>query len=158
MGSAGKNARRLAPIAAAAVLAWAAAELCQPASAQTCSRRDFEQVVDEAAAAIRDLNSKNRPAFQDKLRALKEKRGWSTEQFLAEGSSFVQDDRIGQFDQSSSDLLMRINNIGAEGSASAVPDCALLGEVNSAMKDLVAAQRAKWTYMFGKIEAALGGK
>lgn len=122
---------------------------------QSCSRRDFEQVVDDAAAALRDLNAKNRPTFQDKLRALKDKRGWSTEQFLVEATTYVQDEKIGEFDQTSAELLARINSMGAEGSASASPDCKLLSDVNTAMKELVAAQRAKWTYMFSKLETAL---
>lgn len=149
------SAWRLAPIAAAAVVA-ASTFVCDVTAAQGCSKRDFEQVVDDAAAALRDLNAKNRPAFQDRLRILKDKRGWSTEQFLAEASTFVQDDRIGEYDQASADLLARINSVGAEGSSAAMPDCALLGEVNTAMKDLVTAQRAKWNYMFNKLDAALG--
>lgn len=125
--------------------------------AQACSKSNFEQVVDEAAAALRDLNATNRPSFQDKLRNLKDKRGWSTEQFMTEATTFVQDDKITDYDQTSADLLARINSMGAEGSAAPSPDCALLAQVNAAMKDLVAAQREKWAYMFGKIDTALRG-
>lgn len=137
------------------MLAVAAEARWRPAEAQTCSKRDFEQIVDVAAAALRELNASNRPAFQDKLRLLKEKRGWSTEQFLVEASTFVQDDKIGEYDQASADLLSHINSAGAEGSAAATPDCKLLGELNAAMTSLVAAQRSKWVYMFSKLDAAL---
>lgn len=149
------SAWRLAPIAAIAMLAVVATAPWHGAATQGCSKRDFEQVVDDAAAALRDLNAKNRPAFQDKLRVLKDKRGWSTDQFLLEATTFVQDDKIGEYDQTSAELLSRINSMGAEGSAAAQPDCALLGEVNGAMKQLVDAQRAKWSYMFSKLDAAL---
>ncbi len=63
---------------------WLAAALLATATlvggarlAAACKRADFEAVVDEAAAVLRDLNLKNKPAFQDKLRQLKDKRGWS---------------------------------------------------------------------------------
>src|SRR5262249_2825321 len=39
-----------------------------PAAAGECARADFEAVVDDAAAALRDLNQKNKPDFQEKLR------------------------------------------------------------------------------------------
>ena len=51
-------------------------------------------VVDEAAAALRDLNAKNKPAFQEKLRQLKDKRAWSHDEFLKEAAPFVRDDKI----------------------------------------------------------------
>lgn len=147
----------MAPMLAAALLAAANVANVPLARAQACSKSDFEQVVDEAAAALRDLNASNRPTFQDKLRTLKDKRGWSTEQFMSEATTFVQDDKITDYDQASADLLARINSMGAEGSAAPSPDCTLLAQVNGVMKELVAAQRAKWAYMFGKIDTALRG-
>ena len=51
-----------------------------------CSKADFEAVVDEAAAALRSLNHQNTPQFQARLRQLRDKRGWSHEQFLLEAS------------------------------------------------------------------------
>jgi hypothetical protein len=135
------------------LLALAGAEAAaQPAG---CARQEFETVVDDAAAALRDLNQKNRPAFQDKLRMLKEQRGWSQEQFMAEASAYVQDDRIVEFDQTSGDLLAKLNSTGEAGAASAAPDCKLLLELRATMKALVETQTSKWVYMFGKIDAAL---
>jgi hypothetical protein len=67
-------------------LAGAPSLLAQPAA---CTKAEFEGVVDEAAAALRDLNNKNRPDFQEKLRTLKDKRGWSNDQFLKEAAPFV---------------------------------------------------------------------
>ena len=37
-----------------------------------------------------------------------------------------------------------------------MPDCKLLVEVRSNMAGLVDAQKAKWSYMFEKIDGALG--
>ena len=123
--------------------------------AQSCSRDEFETVVGEAATALRDLNLKNKPAYQGKLRQLKEKRGWSQETFLAEAAPLVQDEKIAAFDQRSSELLTRINTMGQEGTATAQPNCALLGELRRHMADLVTAQQEKWAYMFGRIDGEL---
>ncbi len=127
-----------------------------PAQAQTCTRADFEAVVDDAAGALRELNQTNKPTFQDKLRQLKDKRAWSHEQFLKEAAPYVQDDAIGDFDRRSADLLNRITSMGQEGSTAKAPDCALLFELRGHMKSLVDVQQAKWTYMFGKIDKELG--
>jgi hypothetical protein len=121
-----------------------------------CSKAEFETVVDDAAAALRDLNAKNKPAFQERLRQLKDKRGWSQDQFLKEAAPFVKDDRIEAFDQRSSELLSRISTMGQEGSAAKAPDCAMLSELRAHMNVLVETQTAKWTYMFAKLDGELG--
>lgn len=112
-------------------------------------------MVDDAAAALRDLNQKNRLAFQEKLRLLREQRGWSQDQFMAEASAYVQDDRIAEFDQTSAELLVKLNSAGEAGTNAATPDCNLLQELRATMKALVDTQTAKWVYMFQKIDAAL---
>ncbi len=120
-----------------------------------CSKADFEAVVDNAAAALRGLNMKNKPAFQEKLRALKQKRGWSHDAFLKEAAPFVRDERIAVFDQQSERLLSDISTLGQEGADAKTPDCALLLELRARMKVLVETQNAKWTYMFQKLDTAL---
>ncbi len=124
-------------------------------SAVECTRADFEAVVDEAAAALRDLNLKNRPVFQEKLRGLKDKRGWSHDKFLKQAVPFVKDDKIEVYDQSSAELLDAISRMGQEGAEAATPDCALLEDLRERMAQLVAIQTEKWTYMFAKLEAEL---
>jgi len=125
------------------------------AAAGECQRADFEAVVDDAAAALRDLNMKNKPDFQEKLRQLKDKRGWSHDQFLTEAAPFVRDDKIAVFDQQSDQLLNDISSLGQEGADAKTPDCALLHELRARMKVLVDTQTAKWAYMFEKLNAAL---
>ncbi|MBL8565739.1 MAG: hypothetical protein JNM89_08490 [Hyphomicrobiaceae bacterium] len=124
-------------------------------AAQACERADFEAVVDDAAAALRDLNLKNRPTFQDKLRSLKDKRAWSHDEFMKQAAPFVADEKIAEFDQASTDLLTEISTMGQEGADAATPDCALLAELRARMNKLVETQTSKWSYMFGKIDAEL---
>jgi len=120
-----------------------------------CARGDFEAVVDGAAAALRDLNAKNKPVFQQRLRELKDKRGWGHDEFLTNAAPYVRDDQIAVFDRTSQDLLVAISTLGQEGSEAATPDCTLLGELRDRMKKLVETQTSKWSYMFAKLEKAL---
>jgi hypothetical protein len=120
-----------------------------------CGKGDFEVVVEEAAGSLRDLNAKNKPTFQDKLRQLKDKRGWSHDQFMKEAAPFVRDEKIAVFDQSTDELLNAISTMGQEGASAKSPDCALLLELRARMKVLVETQSTKWAYMFGKIESEL---
>jgi hypothetical protein len=140
------------------VLLWAVAMLASAtaiARAQSCTRADFESVVAEAAEALRGLNQANRPGFQAKLRQLRAKRGWTHDQFLAEAAPIVQDKAIAAYDDQSAAFLARIERLGAEGTSAATPDCAHLAEVRASMRSLVDVQKAKWAYMFEKIEAEL---
>ncbi|MDX2307310.1 MAG: hypothetical protein NW216_03630 [Hyphomicrobium sp.] len=126
-----------------------------PSAGGTCAKTDFEVAVDGAAETLRELNQKNKPQFQDKLRHLKDKRGWSPDQFLKEAAPFAKDAEIDAFDKKTSDLLSLITAMGEEGSASASPDCTMLATLQGHMAALVETQNAKWAYMFQKIDAEL---
>ncbi len=121
----------------------------------TCAKEDFETVVEVASGSLRDLNNQNRPVFQEKLRALKEKRNWSHDDFIDKAKPFVKDDKTAIYDQTTDELLSAIASMGQEGAAAAAPDCALLLELRARMKMLVDTQSAKWSYMFEKLDAEL---
>lgn len=146
-----RRAGHLAGLAALTVMLAPVA----PAFAVTCARTDFEAVVDEAAAALRDLNQQNRPVFQERLRELKDKRGWSHDEFLAAAVPFVKDDKIEVYDETSNQLLDEIATMGQEGAEAATPDCARLEDLRERMARLVEAQTAKWNYMFAKLQDEL---
>jgi hypothetical protein len=126
-----------------------------PDGGVACTKTEFEDVVDGAAAALRDLNNKNRPEFQDRLRQLKEKRGWTNDQFLKEAAPYVKDDRIDVYDQTSNELLAKITEMGQGGADAKTPDCALLAQLQGHMQELVGTQIRKWTYMFAKLDKEL---
>ena len=124
-------------------------------AAESCTKAEFESVVEDAAGALRDLNLKNRPLFQEKLRMLKTKMGWSHDVFMKEAAPFVRDDTIAGYDQTTDDLLGSIAAMGAEGANAPAADCARLMELRGRMKVLVDTQIEKWNYMFHKIDAEL---
>ena len=47
------------------------------ARADVCERAAFEAVVEDASSALVTLTRTNTPTFQTKLRALKDKKGWT---------------------------------------------------------------------------------
>ena len=145
---------RAACCAAALLLALLGAAGVASPQTPACAKADFEAVVREAGAVLRDLNAKNTPLFQGKLRQLKDKRSWSNEEFLKEAAPFVRDETITDHDKKSEELVARITG-GGQVEAPGAPDCALLAELKAALKILVETQTAKWTHMFAKIEKEL---
>ena len=138
---------------AALLIAFSAARA--PLAQAPCSKTDFEAVVDEAAGALRGLAQQNTPPFQAKLRQLKAKRGWSDDQLLKEAEPLVRDEKIAGFDQKSEELLARITGAGQADTSGAAPDCTLLAGLRASMVALVETQKAKWAYMFDKIDKEL---
>jgi hypothetical protein len=141
-----------------ALLLLAAAGAGHRAGAQApgCAKSDFEGVVNEAGAVLRDLNRKNTPVFQAKLRTLKETRNWGNDEFLKQAEPFVRDERIVAYDQKSEELLVRITGGGQTGTAAKQADCDLLTELRAALGVLLETQKEKWAYMMAKIEQELG--
>jgi hypothetical protein len=125
------------------------------AQAQTCVRADFEGVVGTASATLRDMTAEKTPIFQEKLRQLKDKRGWTYEQFVVEAAPLVTDEQIAAFDTKSVDYLTRINAMGGEAASDAKPDCRLLDPLRANMAALVETQKEKWAYMFAKLDAEM---
>lgn len=125
------------------------------AVAEDCKRSDFEGVVEQAAFALHELNLKNKPVFQSKLAELKQKRGWSHDQFMAEAAPLVQDQQIADFDNRSSAMLDQIQSGGQEGAMARAPDCTLLKALQDTLKALVEVQQAKWAYMMQKVDSEL---
>jgi hypothetical protein len=151
----GRVRRREQGWIAMAALALMAAPWASALAQATCERMEFETVVTSAADALRSITQQNSPPFQAKLRALKDKRGWSHDQFMAEGTRFVRDDKITAFDEKSGDLLARINDAGGGNGAPSQGNCAQLADLKANMAALVEIQTAKWSYMFANIDAEL---
>ncbi|MCC7250676.1 hypothetical protein [Hyphomicrobium sp.] len=126
-----------------------------PPEPATCTKVEFESAVDHAAESLRDLNNKNRPEFQAKLRQLKEKRGWNDNQFLKEAAPFVKDNEITVYDTKTNELLASISSMGQEGASAAEPNCSMLAELRGLMQVLIDTQASKWSYMFKKLDTEL---
>jgi hypothetical protein len=120
-----------------------------------CAKEDFETVVEQASGSLRDLNSENRPLFQEKLRELKNKRHWNHDEFITNAKPYVKDEKTVVYDRTTDELLSAIASMGQEGATAETPDCSRIVELRARMKMLVDTQSAKWSYMFQKLDAEL---
>lgn len=146
---------RVACAVAAAVVVCGGGYARAGTAGVTCTKEDFEAVVEAASTNLRDLNSKNRPAFQEKLRELKSKRKWTYNEFMQKATPFVRDDKTAVYDKTSDELLSAISSMGQAGAQSGSADCAMMLELRARMKALADTQAAKWGYMFEKLDAEL---
>ena len=127
------------------------------AQTATCAKADFEAVVNDAGAALRDLTQQNLPVLQGKLRQLKEKRSWSNDEFPKQVESLVSDETVAGYNKKSEELVARITGGGGQGKASSAgPDCTLLTSLQGDLKLLVDTQKAKWTHVLTKVDQELG--
>jgi hypothetical protein len=152
------RARARAAVVALLVLVVPGTAVSQtaPPSGQ-CAKADFEAVVNDAGAALRDLTQQNLPVLQNKLRQLKDKRSWSTDEFPKQVEALVSDEAVAGYNKKSEELVSRITGGGAQGeTATKAPDCALLTSLLGDLKLLVDTQKAKWTHVLAKVEAELG--
>ncbi len=126
------------------------------ASAATCTAEDFAAAVDKSGAQLRAFNAEALPKLQDKLKQLKEKKGWDEEKSL----DSVRDDRTTKLDAEAEDLIVKIDMLGRPPEKG-TPDCSKLAELEAAGIELLAVMKAKSTYTLAKLEtqtAGAGGK
>src|SRR5205085_10784113 len=66
--------------------------------AATCTPEDFAAAVDRSGSALRGFNEEALPKLQDKLKRLRERRGWSDAEYEEKGLGNLRDARSNQFD------------------------------------------------------------
>jgi hypothetical protein len=121
------------------------------ATAAPCSKDDFGQAVDRAAAQLRKLNAEQIPQVQAKIRKLKEAKGWEDEKTY----ETLQDERMAAFDAQANDLLAKIDGLGTV-EASGELQCGRLDELTAASLELQATVKAKAAYTLSKLDQMLG--
>jgi hypothetical protein len=136
------------------LLAIPFAVLAVSAHAQTsCSAEDFAKAVDGAGAGLRAFNAQNAPKLQQRLRALKAKRGWSDAEFEEKSIDMLHDARIEELDRQSNDILARIDEYGA--TTQGPVDCSRLAELQAASIELLSTMRIKSAYMLTRLDAMI---
>ena len=133
-----------------AALAFALAPVGVHAAA--CTAEQFAAAVDKSGAQLRAFNGEALPKLQEKLKQLKEKKGWDEEKALGA----VRDDRTGKLDEQAEDLIVKIDQLGRPPEQGE-PDCAKLAELEAAGLELLAVMKAKSTYMLAKLDSAIAG-
>ncbi|MGE0852453.1 MAG: DUF1134 domain-containing protein [Hyphomicrobiaceae bacterium] len=124
--------------------------------AASCAREDFAQAVDQAGAALRQLNAENAPRLRSKMRALKDARGWPDAGFEEQAMGAVQDERMAALDLQANDLLAKIDTLGTIDLGKE-PDCAKLQELAAASLELQATVKTKAAYTLAKLDQMIAG-
>jgi hypothetical protein len=122
------------------------------AVAATCKADDFAAAVDKSGAQLRAFNAEALPKLQDKLKQLKEKKGWDEQKAL----DSARDDRTSKLDAEAEDLIVKIDTLGRPPEQGS-PDCSKLAELEAAGIELLAVMRAKSTYTLAKLDAQIAG-
>jgi len=123
------------------------------ALAATCTADDFAAAVDKSGAQLRAFNAEALPKLQDKLKQLKEKKGWDEDKAL----DSVRDDRTAKLDAEAEDLIVKIDTLGRPPEKAA-PDCSKLAELEAAGIELLAVMKAKSTYTLAKLDTQIAGE
>jgi hypothetical protein len=123
------------------------------ARAATCTPEQFAAAVDKSGAQLRAFNSEALPKLQDKLKQLKDKKGWDEEKSLGT----VRDERTTKLDEDAENLILKIDTLGRPPEKGQ-PDCSKLTELEAAGIELLAVMKAKSNYTLGKLDAAIDGK
>ena len=128
-----------------------------PAATQTatCKPEDIPAAVDATGATLRQYTMATQPQLQPRLKALAAKNGWGDEGYEEQAFGHLKDARITKLDETASELLTRIDNLG-ELKPGESPDCARVEGIKAAGVELLAVMKAKTAYVMGKIDAELG--
>lgn len=139
------------------LVATAAFILAQGAAhAATCTADDFAAAVDKSGAALRAFNAEALPKLQDKLKQLKEKRGWAGADDEEKALAAVRDERTAKLDTDAEDLIIKIDTLGRPPEKGP-PDCSKLAELEAAGLELLAVMKAKSNHTLAKLDAAIAG-
>jgi hypothetical protein len=134
------------------------AQLSQSAAgrAASCAKEDFAQAVDQAGAALRQLNADNAPRLRVKMRELKDARGWPDADFESTALAALQDERMAALDLQSNDLLAKLDSLGTVDPGKE-PDCARLQELSATSLELQATVKTKAAYTLAKLDQMIAG-
>ena len=123
--------------------------------AETCTPEQFRKVVDEAGAVLRRLNAESQPGLQGGFRKLKNKFGWSDDEYMDKANALLSDRQSEAYDAKAGELLVKLDQLN-EGPVGSVQDCARLGELEATALELQATVKVKTRYMLARIDGQLG--
>jgi len=128
-----------------------------PACGGDCTAEDFAAAVDRSGAALRAFNAATLPKLKDKLKELKDKKGWEQSEYEEKALASIRDKRTEELDADAEGLILKIDTLGRPPDEGPL-DCAKLAELDAAGLELLALMKAKSAYTFSKLDAQIAGK
>lgn len=138
-----------------AVALWAVVCFSSPVRAEICPAEKFGAAVDHSGASLRAFNAEAQPKLNERIKALKQKKGWADEGYEEKAYDYLQNERMAGFDAHSNELLIKIDTLGQKGEKGGV-DCSALEELQAAGNELLEVMKAKSAYMLERIDAETG--
>lgn len=123
---------------------------------QACTADDFAVAVDKSGAALRAFNAEALPKLQEKLKQLKDKKGWKDADYEEKALDSARDERTAKLDADAEDLILKIDALGRPPT-DAPADCTKLAELEAAGLELLAVMKAKSAHTLTKLDAAIAG-
>lgn len=140
--------RAFAALLAAAV--WSTA----PAEAQTCSSDAIQRAVDGAAEALRRQTAATEPQLAERLRTLRDLKGWTDASGEQKAYEAMEDPRLKDIDASASALFAKLDAAG-DLKPGATVECARVAELDATSRDLEAVMRDKGAYMLARLDTLI---
>jgi hypothetical protein len=141
------------PFAIPALAILALAPLLAPAtvSAATCTAKEFADAVDQSGASLRALTLEAQPKLQERMRRYKAAMNLPDTDYEDRVFQAIEDDKLGDFDRKSSELLLRVDSLGRVPAGSE-PDCAKLDELKLSAAQLNTIVKAKSDYILKRLD------
>jgi hypothetical protein len=121
-----------------------------------CTAEDFAAAVDRSGAQLRAFNVEALPKLKEKLKELKDKKGWGEVGYEEQALTSVRDKHTAKLDDDAESLILKIDTL-SQPPAEGPLDCAKLTQLEAASLELLAVMKAKQAYTFAKLDAAIAG-
>lgn len=130
--------------------------LCAASTAQgaTCTAEDFAAAVDRSGGVLRTFNSETLPKLKEKLAELAKVRGLTDPGYEERLLGQIRDKHTAKLDTDAEDLILKLDMLGRTVPETEA-DCTKLTELEAAGLELLAVMKAKSTYTFAKLDAAI---
>jgi hypothetical protein len=138
-------------ISALAILALAPLLAPATVSAATCTAKEFADAVDQSGASLRTLTLEAQPKLQERMRRYKTAMKLPDTEYEDRAFQAIEDDKLGDFDRKSSELLLRVDSLGRVPAGSE-PDCAKLEELKLSAAQLNTIVKAKSDYILKRLD------
>ncbi len=143
------------PILSCLVALAAALVLPSAAFAVVCTLEDFAAAVDRSGGQLRAFNAEALPKLKEKLKELKDKKGWNETGYEEKALASIRDARTAQLDDDAENLILKIDTLGRPRDDAPL-DCAKLAELEAASLELLAVMKTKSDYTLSKLDAIAG--
>lgn len=127
------------------------------AQGEDCGPEVLKRIVGQASKALTIMNKDKTASFQQRLRELKRKRGWTDQQMLSLAAPIVENEAVAQYDQRTKGIYAQISSLGKADVGKVDRDgrCVVRDKLDSLLTELVENNVQRWAMITDALEAEL---